>query len=448
MALPDSDKSRKSTLYILCVVIFLDLAGFSIIFPLFPAMLEYYLAAEGDAGGLISLIYNAISGLSGDPDDTFRTTVFFGGVLGSIYAFLQFFSASVWGALSDCFGRRKILILTVGGWAASYVLWIFSARFEVLFLARILGGITAGNMGVASAVVADIMPPEKRSKGMAVIGIALGLGFIIGPAIGGLASKWMIGESAPGAWLGLNPFSGPAIVALICSSLSLVWIIFKLPETLPPEKRANKPQRSALPPLLGLRKTGNTTLIQIVLAYFMFMFAFSGMEFTLTFFAVDNFAYTPMQNGMMFVFIGMVLIVSQGVLVRRLVPKLGDRKMAITGMFTGALGFSILSTSGGSQPVFYLSLAIIGIGISFINPTVSSIVSFISSESEQGRNLGIHRSAGSLARAAGPILASFIYFYSSPTITYVVCSGCGLVALILFVIIKIVDAQSADLAKS
>ena len=439
----DSDKANRSTLAILFVVLFLDLAGFSIIFPLFPAMLDHYLAAEGDAGGLISWIYNAIADWSGDPDDTFRTTVFFGGVLGSIYAFLQFFAAPIWGALSDRFGRRNIMLITVGGWALSYVLWIFSARFEMLFLARVLGGITAGNVGAASAIVADVMPPEKRSKGMAVIGVALGLGFIIGPAIGGLSASWIIGESATGAWLGLNPFSGPALIALICSSISLVWIFFKLPETLPAEKRSGAPQRSSLPPLLGLGKTGNKTLIQIVLAYFMFMFAFSGMEFTVTFFAVDNFAYTPMQNGLMFVFIGMVLIVSQGGLVRRLVPKIGDRKMAIAGMFLGAAGFLVLSTSGGSQPIFYCSLALIGIGISFINPTVSSLVSFISSESEQGRNLGIHRSAGSLARAVGPILASFIYFYNSPTVAYVSCSICGLVALVLFMKIKIVDAQSA-----
>ncbi|MGB0369765.1 MAG: MFS transporter [Opitutales bacterium] len=441
MSRSDSENSNRSTLAILFIVLFMDLAGFSIIFPLFPAMLEHYLAVEGESGGLINIVYDAISSWSGDPDDSFRSTVFFGGVLGSIYAFLQFFSSPIWGSLSDRFGRRPIMILTVGGWALSHLLWIFSARFEMLVIARVFSGLMAGNVGVATAIVADITAPEKRSKSMALVGVALGLGFIIGPAIGGLTANWIIGESSPGTWLGLNPFSGPATIACACSALSLVWIVLKLPETLPAEKRSNA-QRSALPPILKLGQSSNATLAKLIFAYFMFMFAFSGMEFTVTFFAVDSFDYTPMQNGMMFVFIGMVLILSQGGLVRRLAPKIGDRKMATAGMLLGAVGFLILSASSSSQAVFYTALAIIGIGISFINPTVSSLVSLISKETEQGRNLGIFRSSGSLARAVGPILGSIVYFIFSPQASYIACFACGILALGLFTRVQISDAKS------
>ncbi|MEM9026532.1 MAG: MFS transporter, partial [Verrucomicrobiota bacterium] len=248
MSRSDAERSNRSTLAILFIILFMDLAGFSIIFPLFPAMLEHYMEVEGEAGGLISIVYNTISAWSGDPDDSFRSVVFFGGVLGSIYAFLQFFSSPIWGALSDRFGRRPIMIITVGGWALSHLLWIFSARFEMLLVARVFSGLMAGNVGVATAIVADITSPEQRSKSMALIGVALGLGFIIGPAIGGLTAGWSLGPGTAGSWIGINPFSAPALIACICSSLSFLWIVLKLPETLPVENRALGSQRSAIPP--------------------------------------------------------------------------------------------------------------------------------------------------------------------------------------------------------
>ena len=433
MSASDSDQSKRSILAILFLVLFMDLAGFSIIFPLFPAILEHYMAIEGGSGGLLSSIYDTISRWSGDPDDTFRATVFFGGILGSLYAFLQFFSAPIWGALSDKFGRRPIMILTVGGWAASHLLWVFSASFEALLIARVLGGLTAGNVGVASAIVADITTKENRSKGMALVGVALGLGFITGPAIGGFSAEWTLGTSSEGTFLGLNPFSGPALIACALSSFSFIWILFKLPETLPLQKRSQNSQRSAMPAILGLGSSPSKTFSKLIVAYFMFMFAFSGMEFTVTFFAVDSFGYTPRDNGLMFVFIGLVLVISQGGLVRRLAPKVGDRKLALTGMLLGALGFLLLSTSSSSQPLFYASLGLVSIGVSFVNPTVSSLVSFISSANEQGKNLGILRSSGSLARATGPLLGSLVYFAISPQSSYIACAMCGGFAIILFI---------------
>ncbi|NRA25868.1 MAG: MFS transporter [Opitutales bacterium] len=428
MSQKSGSSSTKSTLGILFLTIFLDLVGFSIIFPLFPAMLEYYLDLESGEPGFVSRLHSFLLSISGDNADPFRATVFFGGALGSLYAFIQFFASPLWGALSDKIGRRPVLLITVGGLFLSYLLWIFSARFELLLIARILGGLAAGNISVATAVVADVTTAENRSKGMALIGVAFGLGFIIGPAIGGLSSQWVLSEGSD-AWFGLHPFSVPAIISAGLAAVNLLWIATKLPETLPTEGELNKEHASS-PPIFQLFQIKTPGVASLILFYFFYLLAFSGMEFTLTFFAVDSFAYTPMQNGWMFVFIGVVLILCQGGLVRRLAPKLGDKKLGFSGMIIGIAGFALLAFSGGSQGIFFSALTLITIGISFVNPTLSALVSNASEAAEQGRALGIFRSAGSLARAVGPIVASILYFLGAPLWAYLFCALLGLIAAV------------------
>ncbi|HKK29690.1 MAG TPA: MFS transporter, partial [Alphaproteobacteria bacterium] len=185
-------QQKKSTLGIVFLTLFLDLVGFSIIFPLFPAMLDYYLpngAGDGSLLGRIVAPLAAWSEASGAENPRLMTAVLFGGVLGSLYSILQFLCAPLWGAWSDRVGRRKVLLVTISGLALSYVLWFFAASFWVLILARIIGGAMGGNLSVATAAVADSTTREKRSSGLAIVGIAFGLGFITGPGIGGLAAK-------------------------------------------------------------------------------------------------------------------------------------------------------------------------------------------------------------------------------------------------------------------
>ena len=178
-------KPKQGALGVILLTVFLDLVGFSIIFPLFPDMLEYYLDKEPEVGIFHSLVANleSLSGLQGE-DARFAATVLFGGLLGSLYSVLQFVFAPIWGALSDRHGRRQILVVTVGGTALSYLLWIMADPFWLLIASRFLGGLMSGNLSVATAAVADVTDASNRAKGMGMIGAAFGLGFVIGPGIG------------------------------------------------------------------------------------------------------------------------------------------------------------------------------------------------------------------------------------------------------------------------
>jgi len=196
------DQKRRSVMGVVFLTVFLDMVGFSIIFPLFPSILDHYLAVEGEA----SLVGDLQRWLQGFADSDWAVIALFGGVLGSLYSFLQFLFAPVWGALSDRHGRRPVLLLTLGGTALSYLVWILAGGFALLVVARLLGGVMAGNLSLASAAIADTHEGKDRAKGMGMMGAGIGLGFVLGPAIGGLTAEWSRGlDWAAYSDLGLNP---------------------------------------------------------------------------------------------------------------------------------------------------------------------------------------------------------------------------------------------------
>lgn len=412
---PTTTKSRSS-LGVIFLTLFLDLVGFSIIFPLFPAMLEYYLPSGDGSQSLLGQLIAPLTNLaesSGAADPEFMTAVLFGGILGSLYSILQFICAPLWGAYSDRVGRRKVLLITISGLALSYVAWFFAASFWVLVLARVLGGAMGGNLSVATAAVADSTTREKRSSGLAIIGIAFGLGFIVGPAMGGLLSKIDLSALLPGLQrFGVNPFSMPALVSLILSGINLIWVYRRFEETLPESKRgvakSEGPKRRGLP-VFRLFQCAEPATRRTNLVYLFYMLAFSGMEFTLTFLAVERFKFSPMQNGGMFVFIGFILVLVQGGIVRRLASPVGEKRLALAGLVCGVAAFLVIALSEGLG-LFFGGLALMAFSIGLASPTLSAMVSLYSNESDQGANLGVFRSAGSLARAIGPLLAAFVYF--------------------------------------
>ena len=429
-----SNRRKRSTFAVVFLTIFLDMVGFSVLFPLFPSMLDHYLSREAVlGGGMVTDFVMTMKSFSFEgfaPESSFRfETVIFGGALGSLYALLQFFFAPVWGRLSDRIGRRPILIYTLGGTALGYALWIFAGDFWVLVLSRILGGMAGGNLSVATAAIADVTSRESRSKGMALVGIAFGLGFILGPALGGFASTWVLAETSD-ATFGLNPFSAAALISLCLALINWAWVITRFKETLSVEKRNLVGQPK--PAIFQLGKIANQNVRNTCLVYLLYMISFSGMEFTLTFLAVERFNYDPMSLGKMFLLIGLTLIFVQGFFVRRFVGKIGEKNMAMLGIILGFISFVIISQSFETN-IFYSGLFLMSAGVALISPTLTALTSLHSGEGDQGFHLGVFRSSGSMARACGPMLAGFAYFTYGSKVAYLL----GAIILILPLVIML-----------
>ena len=410
---------KRSVFGIVFLTIFLDMVGFSIIFPLFPAMLDHYLFIEkSTGGGLLSQFVIWVSDYGHDalPDNAhFRLeTVVFGGILGSLYALLQFFFAPVWGGLSDRYGRKPVLLITLVGTAMGYFLWVMAGDFWVLLFSRIIGGMAGGNISVATAAIADVTSREERSKGMAFVGIAFGLGFVLGPAIGGLASQWDWSDSNL-VFFGMHPFSAAATISFALALINIFWLTFSFSETLTVEKRS--PSNSFLPAICKMNEVTSPQARRTCLSYLLYMVSFSGMEFTLTFLAVERFAFSPLDLGEMFLLIGGTLILIQGVVVRRFVGRMGERNMAHLGILLGFFAFLLISYSQ-SDSIFYPGLFLMSTGVALISPTLTALTSLSSADSEQGVNLGIFRSCGSIARSVGPIAAGLIYFTYGSAVAY------------------------------
>jgi MFS family permease len=351
-------------------------------------------------------------------DTVFKKTVLFGGLLSTLYSLLQFVFSPIWGALSDRLGRRRILTITLAGNALSYLLWIFAAQFWVVVVTRLVSGMMAGNIAVASAAAADITDEKERTKGMAVVGIAIGLGFVFGPVIGGLASSVQFAHGTVAGSFGLNPFSVPAVIAASLALLNFVLVVKFFPETLAPERRASADAKR--PSVFDLATVRSSAVRRTSFANLVYQVAFTGMENTIVFLTFALFLYNPRDNAWLFLFNGACMIFAQG-LARQLVKRLGQRKVIVLGMLVASVAFvwvaliptpkDGLPSAAWAEPSFYAGLGLISFATGLILPSVSALVSLYSDASEQGRNLGILRSAGSLARVIGPVTAALLYFH-------------------------------------
>ena len=409
---------QRRILGLIFLTVFMDIVGFSIIIPLFPHLLDYYITQESSSGALVGALSSAADWLSRgtEVDKHLLLPVLFGGILSSLYSGLQFVFSPIWGALSDRLGRRRILTITLAGNVISYFLWIFAGQFWVVVVTRLISGMMAGNIAVASAAAADITDEKERTKGMAVVGIAIGMGFVFGPVIGGFAAPSHVVKSTADSSFGLNPFSIPAAIAasLALVNFLLVWKFF--PETLAPERRASADAKR--PSVFDLATVRSSAVRRTSFANFVYQVAFTGMENTIVFLTFALFAYNPPDNAWLFLFNGTCMIFAQG-LARQLVKRLGQRKVVMLGMLIASVAFIVVAQiphipaadGNGSKTVFYLGLGLISFATGLILPSVSALVSLYSDASEQGRNLGILRSAGSLARVVGPITAALLYFY-------------------------------------
>ena len=397
--------TKPLSLGVIFLTLYIDLIGFSIIFPLGPDLIAHYLNTDGQSGVLGWLLAqsNAIA-LAFGRDNAFAA-VLFGGVLSSFFSILQFIFAPFWGAISDKRGRRGVLLSTVAGTALGYLVWVLSGSFWLFLLSRIVTGAFSGNLSVATAAVADVTTRTERAKAMGIVGAAFGLGLVTGPTLGALTAHFNLLTHHPSlARFGVNPFSIPALIAFAMCLVNLVWIYLRFRETLTPAARAEARAPRIRNPLAAIFGLSNTAVRRANLVAFVYSLAFVAMETSLTFLAAERFGYTARQNGFLLGFLGVCSIITQGFIVRRLLSRVDEVRVLNAGLVFSAAGLLVIGFA--VQPwMLYAGLACLATGSGLVNPATTGLISLYSGADEQGRVLGIFRSLGSLSRAITPVLA-------------------------------------------
>lgn len=347
------------------LVVFIDLLGFGIILPLLPYIAEKYAA----------------------------TPVVIGLLSGS-YSLFQFIAGPILGRLSDRYGRKKLLIISQLGSMAGYVLLAVAGSLPLLFLSRIIDGITGGNISIAQAYMADVTDKKTRAKGMGLLGAAFGLGFMFGPAFGGFLSQW--------------GFAAPAFFAAGISLLSTLATGLFLKETVNVSKAKLSP-RTAMT-FIELKRVITTKPIStLLILFFLLSLGFSGMQGTYGLLVQAKFAWGPQQVGYIFALIGIVAIITQVKILAFATAKYGEYKTLITSVLILALGFGIISLTS-YIPLFIIGNILIPLGNSLANPTLTAIATENIPPEEYGEALGLLQSSGSLGRIFGPVLAGEIFY--------------------------------------
>jgi MFS transporter, DHA1 family, tetracycline resistance protein len=398
-------EAKKSQLAIIFVTVFLYLVGFGVIIPITPILAK-----------------------------NFGATGFQVGLLLSVYSFMQFIFAPFWGRLSDRYGRRPILLFCLVGEFFSYIAFGLARNYETLFIARMLAGFFGASISTASAYISDITPPQERSKGMALIGAAFGMGFLVGPALGGGLALW-------GASISAEPHFDTSFAAYGVSVLCVVNFLFALKflkESLT-EKTPHQEQRNRFQRLFRYLKLG--LMGRLIGVFFLTSLAMSTMEATLVLFVGDRFQWTIKEVSFGFAYIGLIMIVSQGFLVRRLLPKIGERKMLVSGLSMMAVALALIAASTNIW-ILAVSQTILAFGYSFTNPSAMGSISLLADSKEQGEILGTTQGTASLGRIIGPAAGGWLYQHvgmGSPFLTG------GLLAAIA---LSIVIANFASLPNS
>ncbi len=432
--------ARSTTLGVVFLVLFADLVGFSIVFPLGAQMLQYY---QSETTGLMPVIVHALKHLAPKAND-FQIGALFGGVLAAVYSSIQFVVSPWWGRLSDRYGRRPILLLSILGTTSAYCLWIFADSFALLLVSRVIAGFMTGNVSVANAAASDITTQERRARAMGLIGMAFGLGFILGPAIGG-GSYWLQGTIVAHAgshpllaWLvSPTPFSLPAEIACALSLCNLLWAFTRFRETLPPERRttaASEAGRTINPAQIFSGTLGPGVGV-INGAFMLHTLLFAGMEATLVFLTAQCLGFQPQHNGMLFIWMGFLSALAQGGIFRRFIGKVGPKPLAVAGLVVvipGFLGIALVNHLH-SAVLLFAATGVLAVGTGLVFPGLNAMASLAGDPRRQGWVLGTFRSAGSLGRAVGPLLGALAYFLIAPAAPYLV-SALGMIVPVLLIV--------------
>ncbi|MBA3685167.1 MAG: MFS transporter [Planctomycetes bacterium] len=412
------DRSRIGVIFL---VLFLDLVGFSILFPLYPDMLAYY--GEHDTG-LMAAIIARIKALFPHAGPV-QIAALFGGVLGGFYSLLQFLVAPFWGKLSDRIGRRPVMLIALSGSLAAYACWVFASDFTVLLVSRLLAGLLGGAAVVANAAVADLTAtPQARARAMGLVGMAFGLGFILGPVIGWLTHAYLPNLDGHGAFAGwgLHPFSNTALFACALSAVNLVWAVTHFRETLPAELRGNRTSDRTANPLRLFSGGLGHGVVSINVAFLLHTALFAGMESTIGFLTDERLGFGPNQLGPLFAAMGFTAALMQGLVFRRLAPCVGAKPLVIAGLILLIPGFLLVGAVDlwPSRTLLMVGIVVLSCGTGLVFPGMTTLLSLAADARNQGLAMGTFRSAGSLGRAIGPLLAAVVYFAWSPAGPYLV----------------------------
>ncbi len=397
---------RKASLYTLFITVFLDLLGFGLVVPYLPGVARSLGASD-----------------------------FVATLLGASYALGQLLFVPIWGALSDRVGRRPVLLVSVATTIVAMLVLGSATELYLLFVGRVLGGIATANIAVAQAYIADVTSSERRGEGMGLIGVAIGLGFVLGPAVGGVLAS-------------IDPWSRqgalPAYVAAALGLLNLVFVLVALPESLPPERRLARGARASRSSRLATAREAiaRRPILVALIVNLVVTMSFGGLEQTFRLFSEDGFGMTAAETGYALLLAGLVLIGVQGLLLGPVSRRLPERSIVMLGLVIEAVGFSLVAASPPSRVWLHLGLAVLCFGSSLVAPSLSAFASKSASLDEQGKVLGVFASSGALARVLGPMAAGALYQWLSPRAPYAAAALGMMVALL--VAIGLVPPKKAD----
>ncbi|HWD20254.1 MAG TPA: MFS transporter [Verrucomicrobiae bacterium] len=375
---------RKTSVAIIFLTVLIDLIGFGLLLPLIPVYSENFGATGWQIGAIMAS-----------------------------YSAMQFIFAPIWGRLSDRVGRRPVLLASTACACMSYVIFALGSHYTgstallIILVSRIFAGICGANITVAQAYIADITPPEKRSARMGLIGMAFGLGFVLGPPLGGFSSQ-KYGISAPG-W----------VAAGLCA-INFLWAFARLGESWKPAEHSQT-QRPHLAHWMHVLRLPRLNLL--VGIFFLATFCFASFETTIGLLIIDKFHLDTKKAlgsvSWVIFYCGVIGALSQGG-VRGFVKRVGEPRLITFSLFMAAIGIGIIPFVQG-WGLLLVALAVFSVGSSLTRPPVFGMISNLTPAHEQGATMGVAQGVGSLARIVGPVFATGIFLYH-PAIPYIVCA--------------------------
>lgn len=391
-------------LWLILIIALLNAVGLTIVIPLFPFLIGLYVPAEKIALYL--------------------------GVLVSIYAVCKFFMAPIMGALSDYFGRKPILFFSLFATAVGYITLGIGGALWVLFLGRVIAGISAGDISALYAYVADSSQGKERTRLYGYLGAANGIGFMIGPAIGGL--------------LGIKYISLPFYIAGGISIITALFIYFSLPETLVEEKRKKDITLNAFNPfshfkdIFSLKEARKVFILGSC-----FYIALLSYQSNISVYLMDVFDWGPAQIGVLFALIGLSDIVSRAILLPKLLI-FSERSIIFGGLLLMIAGFASIVLSGNlGTSLIYVSIVLITVGEGLFDPSYTNMLSQSVSENKQGQLQGVNQGLHSLYEIFGPFAAGVIYLYHSMAV-YIMASLLMMITLLYFCKAREIKIMSRD----